>query len=90
MRLGVGTAPDAAKGLLQGGCVIIRAAALGAYVCWRGSDANEHIGRWVDAYWTSEYAERVVDVTGAGNAFLGGLAAGLELTGGDVYQGEQV
>jgi sugar/nucleoside kinase (ribokinase family) len=39
---------------------------------------------WIEAYWSTE--ERVVDVTGAGNSFLGGLAAGLVLTNGDVFE----
>lgn len=31
-----------------------------------------------------------MDVTGAGNAFLGGLAAGLHLSDGDVFEGAPV
>lgn len=56
---------------------------MGAY----GMRSGER-GRWVDAYWGSEEepSTRVVDVTGAGNAFLGGLSAGLILSGGDLYQ----
>lgn len=63
------------------GYVIIRAAGLGAYVVSRNSQ-----GRWIDAYWREEDG-RVIDVTGAGNSFLGGLAAGLSLADGDVYKG---
>ncbi|KZT12947.1 Ribokinase-like protein [Laetiporus sulphureus 93-53] len=64
------------------GCVVIRSGALGAYVATR-----ERKGQWVPAFWTEDDAQRhIVDVTGAGNAFLGGLAAGLHLADGDVYR----
>ncbi|OSX60360.1 hypothetical protein POSPLADRAFT_1147632 [Postia placenta MAD-698-R-SB12] len=64
------------------GTVIIRSGAMGAYVASRSKP-----GRWVPAFWTSEDASKhVVDVTGAGNSFLGGLAAGLYETAGDAYQ----
>ncbi|KAI0080739.1 Ribokinase-like protein [Panus rudis PR-1116 ss-1] len=62
------------------GSIIIRSGALGAYIMTRGRG-----GRWVDPFWTAEDASRVVDVTGAGNAFLGGLSAGL-LAEKDVYK----
>ncbi|KAI9510441.1 Ribokinase-like protein [Russula earlei] len=62
------------------GWVIIRSGSLGAYVACRSQP-----GAWIDAYWRTD--ERVVDVTGAGNSFLGGLAAGLVLTNGDVFEG---
>lgn len=57
------------------GWVIIRSGAMGAYV-----KSRETRGSWINAFWTSNDSNRVVDVTGAGNAFLGGLAAGLCLT----------
>lgn len=59
------------------GWVIVRSGEMGAYVKSLASG-----GRWIDAFWTSsaDDAGRVVDVTGAGNSFLGGLAAGLLLT----------
>ncbi|KZW04333.1 Ribokinase-like protein [Exidia glandulosa HHB12029] len=60
--------------------VIIRSGAMGAYVLTRDRSL------WVPAFWMPQDAERVVDVTGAGNAFLGGLAAGLHLTDGDVFE----
>ena len=41
------------------GHVIIRSGALGAYVASRA-----HPGRWVDAYWSTADAHKVVDVTG--------------------------
>ncbi|KAL4081913.1 Ribokinase-like protein [Scleroderma yunnanense] len=62
-------------------CVIIRSGALGAYVATKTDG-----GQWVDAFWTLEDNEKVIDVTGAGNSFLGGLAAGLLLGGGDIYE----
>ncbi|KAH8106249.1 Ribokinase-like protein [Cristinia sonorae] len=63
------------------GVVIIRSGHLGAYV------ANvERGGQWVEAYWTPSDSDRVVDVTGAGNAFLGGLGAGLHFTKGDPFE----
>ncbi|KAH6915139.1 Ribokinase-like protein [Coprinopsis sp. MPI-PUGE-AT-0042] len=63
------------------GWVIIRSGAMGAYVRSRGRP-----GRWIEAYWTPEDEKRIVDVTGAGNAFLGGLAAGLKHAEGDVEE----
>lgn len=60
------------------GAVIIRSGALGAYVATR-----EKGGKWVQAYWQDQ--AQVPDVTGGGNSFLGGLAAGLIKCGGDVY-----
>ncbi|GBE79246.1 Ribokinase-like protein [Sparassis crispa] len=64
------------------GSVIIRSGAMGAYVATRRRG-----GRWVDAFWTDADREaHIVDVTGAGNSFLGGLAAGLLFTDGDVHE----
>ncbi|KAJ7095176.1 Ribokinase-like protein [Mycena belliarum] len=63
------------------GCVIIRSGSMGACVAKR-----DEAPRWIPAFWTSKDADRIVDVTGAGNSFLGGLAAGLLLENGDVYQ----
>jgi len=57
------------------GSVVIRSGALGAYVASRTSK-----GRWVEAFWGPNDLHHVVDVTGAGNAFLGGLGAGLRFT----------
>lgn len=62
------------------GSVVIRSGPLGAYVASRATK-----GRWVDAFWGPNDLHRVVDVTGAGNAFLGGLGAGLKFTQ-DVYE----
>lgn len=41
------------------GTVIIRSGSLGAFVASRS-----HEGRWIDAYWTPQDVDRVVDVTG--------------------------
>jgi len=62
------------------GSVVIRSGALGAYTASRAAK-----GRWVEAFWGPNDLHRVVDVTGAGNAFLGGLGAGLRFTQ-DVYE----
>ncbi|KAJ1549488.1 hypothetical protein HK405_001160 [Cladochytrium tenue] len=62
--------------------VVVRAAALGScFVTCELSGPGEALHRpcsgWVDAYHTSAMQDKVVDVTGAGNAFMGGLAAHL-------------
>ncbi|PVG01049.1 Ribokinase-like protein [Serendipita vermifera] len=62
------------------GSVIIRSGELGAFV-----KDSVTPGLWVNAYW-NENSDRVVDVTGAGNAFLGGLAAGLYLCNGNMQK----
>ncbi|OJA15306.1 hypothetical protein AZE42_00950 [Rhizopogon vesiculosus] len=69
-------------GVGEGGSVIIRSGALGAYII-----TSDRKGQWIDAFWSSENIDRVVDVTGAGNTFLGGLAAGLLLENGNVHKG---
>jgi len=58
--------------------VIVRAGELGAYT------ASDRWTGWVPAFWSSDQQDRVVDPTGGGNAFLGGLMAGLLLSGGDL------
>ncbi|KAJ6539158.1 Ribokinase-like protein [Mycena capillaripes] len=63
------------------GCVIIRSGSMGACVALK-----DRTTRWVPAFWTSKDEDKIVDVTGAGNSFLGGLAAGLLLEGGDIYK----
>ncbi|KAF7352957.1 Ribokinase-like protein [Mycena venus] len=74
LELGVGTDGT--------GSVIIRSGGMGACVAQNGQPT-----RWVPAFWTSKNEDKIVDVTGAGNSFLGGLAAGLLLEDGDVYKG---
>jgi len=61
------------------GAVIVRSGELGAYLY-----SPQYPGLWVPP--CERNGNPVVDVTGAGNAFLGGLAAGLELEGGDVKE----
>ncbi|KAL0580763.1 hypothetical protein V5O48_001228 [Marasmius crinis-equi] len=61
--------------------VVIRSGGLGAYVL-----TKEKGGKWIPAFWSSDDANEVVDVTGAGNTFLGGLGAGLQIADGDVYE----
>lgn len=73
--LDMGVGPDGQ------GAVIIRSGAMGAFISTR-----ERGGRWVPAFWGPEDASKIVDVTGAGNSFLGGLSAGLLLENGDVYK----
>ncbi|KIM43590.1 hypothetical protein M413DRAFT_68614 [Hebeloma cylindrosporum] len=72
---------DIGVGKEGNGWVIIRCGALGAYLKSRATT-----GQWIEAFWTEKDGDKVVDVTGAGNSFLGGFAAGLRLSGGDVYE----
>lgn len=55
--------------------IIVRAGELGAYTLsdsWTG---------WTPAYWTVDQQDQVVDPTGGGNGFMGGLMAGMLLSG---------
>ncbi|CAG7849441.1 SubName: Full=Uncharacterized protein {ECO:0000313/EMBL:KIM33423.1} [Serendipita indica DSM 11827] len=62
------------------GSVLIRSGELGVLI-------HDSTGRlWIEAYFQSRDSDKVVDVTGAGNAFLGGLAAGLYHSNQDVRQ----
>nr|ODO01320.1 hypothetical protein L204_02048 [Cryptococcus depauperatus CBS 7855] len=57
--------------------IVVRAGELGSFTLsssWTG---------WVPAYWRESEREKVVDVTGGGNAFLGGFLAGLLVSSGD-------
>lgn len=46
---------------------------------------STQIRQWYPAYHSPEYSDfKVVDPTGGGNSFVGGLAAGLVLSGGDL------
>lgn len=63
---------------------IVRAGALGA--CYVESAEPGKVN-WVPAYWSSDDQHKVVDPTGAGNGFMGGLAAALD-EGFDVEKGE--
>ena len=60
------------------GAVVVRASKAGCYVL------SPSISRWIPAYHTD--GRRVVDPTGGGNGFLGGLAVGMVRTGGNVVE----
>ncbi|KAG8795133.1 hypothetical protein FRC12_017635 [Ceratobasidium sp. 428] len=68
----------------RSGYVVIRCGAMGAYGAALSS--GKVAGWWVPAYWTAEDDGAVVDVTGAGNSFLGGLSAGLLLANGNMRE----
>lgn len=77
---------EAAAAFIKAGvklCVIIRCAGLGAYALETGAAGR---GFWTPAFWAEKDTGRIVDVTGAGNSFLGGLSAGLAKSGGDVKE----
>ncbi|PWN34368.1 Ribokinase-like protein [Meira miltonrushii] len=56
--------------------ICIRAGALGSLVCLQNADLH-----WIPAFHTNDQVDKIVDVTGAGNAYLGGFTVGLALTG---------
>ncbi|WVQ72340.1 hypothetical protein IAR50_001891 [Cryptococcus sp. DSM 104548] len=58
--------------------IVVRAGELGSF-----TSSPEWTG-WVPAFWGEEEQDRVIDVTGGGNSFLGGLLAGLLLADGDL------
>lgn len=61
--------------------IVLRVGELGSYTLsdqWSG---------WVPAFWREDEQKRVVDVTGGGNAFLGGLLAGLLISDGNMRIG---
>lgn len=58
--------------------ICIRAGALGCLICLKNADLH-----WVPAFHTVDQSYKIVDVTGAGNAWLGGFTAGLALAGVD-------
>jgi hypothetical protein len=86
------------------GSVIIRSGALGAYVMtsdrkgrWIDAfwNSTENIDKVVDVTgdFLGEYLhgrDHTDGKPGAGNSFLGGLAAGLSITNGNVYEGLSV
>lgn len=78
--------------------VVVRCGALGCCVAaQRYMDAASEAESlepkltWIGAYWTKDatpdFQDHIVDVTGGGNAFLGGLSAGWKLTNGDLLEG---
>lgn len=62
----------------SGYALIVRAAEHGCYVLWNA--AGSPTGAWLPAYYDRN-SSKVVDPTGAGNAFLGGFAVGFQETG---------
>ncbi|KAJ9127075.1 hypothetical protein QFC24_001309 [Naganishia onofrii] len=78
--------------------VIVRCGAMGCCIVRKrylvsGDDddkSEEAKPQWIEAYWTAsaspDFRNHIVDVTGGGNAFLGGLAAGMKLTDGDLRE----
>lgn len=68
--------------------IIIRSGRLGAYVQQSQEAPHSTVatrkGMWIPAYYQN--GSKIVDVTGAGNAFLGGLMAGLHLEDEDIRQ----
>lgn len=68
---------------------IVRAGEHGALIATRTENAAgaEQIDMtWVDAYYSADDKDRIVDPTGAGNAFLGALAIELQQNGGDAVE----
>lgn len=77
--------------LEEGSTAVVRSGADGVCFARGGGGAVEgewkrEVG-WLPAVFGAEEQDRVRDVTGGGNAFLGGVCAGLLLTGGDAYKG---
>lgn len=58
-------------------CIIIRCAEHGCYVLPTPAAGDTPVGTWLPPYHGQESAHKVVDPTGAGNAFLGGVAMSL-------------
>lgn len=68
---------------------IVRAGEYGALIATRTENAAgaEQIDMtWVDAFYSVDEKDRIVDATGAGNAFLGALAIELQQNGGDAVE----
>ncbi|KAF2450672.1 putative PfkB family kinase [Karstenula rhodostoma CBS 690.94] len=68
-------------GIHESGAVIVRAGENGGFVVGRPTRPT-----WYPAYY-AKGSEKVVDATGAGNAFLGGYIAGCQRSGGDAGEG---
>ncbi|KAI7860673.1 Ribokinase-like protein, partial [Circinella umbellata] len=58
--------------------VVIRSGKLGAVVA-----THNNTTEWVPAYWKENDSDKIRDVTGAGNAFCGGLCIGWVASNGD-------
>lgn len=72
-----------------GGTAVVRSGGDGVCFCSSTGEGGE-VGevKWVEAVFGKDEQSRVIDVTGGGNGFLGGMGAGLLISGGDVYEGE--
>jgi sugar/nucleoside kinase (ribokinase family) len=68
-------------GAKGGGVVVVRSGKVGCYITRGGSNQTKF---WLPAYHTAQ--SKVVDPTGGGNGFLGGLAVGLVRTDFDVVE----
>ncbi|KAL7414592.1 Ribokinase-like protein [Mrakia frigida] len=71
-----------------GGTAVVRSGGDGVCFCSSTGEGGE-VGevKWVEAVFGKDEQSRVIDVTGGGNGFLGGMGAGLLISGGDVYEG---
>ncbi|KAK6537456.1 hypothetical protein TWF694_011642 [Orbilia ellipsospora] len=65
---------QAGIGFSKTGPVIVRAGKDGCYIRYKEGK------KWIPAYFDEKSAEKVVDPTGGGNCFIGGLAVGLVRT----------
>lgn len=79
--MGVVEKPTSGQGWQRG--VVIRWGKEGCLVATESGMVKK-----VPAYWTEQDQDRVVDVTGGGNAFLGGLVAGMRISNGKLEEGE--
>lgn len=64
--------------------IVVRAGRLGSYTLAKGWSG------WVRPYFAPDEQDQVVDPTGGGNGFLGGLCAGLLLSNGDFRLGQLI
>jgi len=74
--------------MAPGGTAVVRSGGDGVCFCSCVGD-NGEVGevKWVEAVFGKDEQDRVVDVTGGGNGLLGGMGAGLLISGGDAYEG---
>jgi len=77
---------DAGVGRDGRGAVVVRAGKDGCLVASRGTLSSDYRMRWVPAFHqpsgVDQGAVKIVDPTGGGNAFLGGMTVGLARVGG--------
>lgn len=74
---------EIASWMKVGSTAVVRSGGDGVCFCAAGQTE----ARWLPAVFGKDEQDKVRDVTGGGNAFLGGLCAGLKVSGGDAYQG---